>query len=61
MSKKKNLTIGERTAETARKIRGNWGNITPITKIIPNKKKDYEYSDDYDYENDIDLDDWSEY
>lgn len=40
MSKKNNKkTLGEETWEIARKIRGNWGNISPVTKIIPNKKK----------------------
>ena len=27
------------TYEAVRKIRGDWGNISPVTKIIPNKKK----------------------
>ena len=38
---KKNLkkTAGEKTWEVVRKIRGDWGNISPVTKIIPNKKK----------------------
>lgn len=26
--------------EAWRKIRGDWGNINPVTKIIRNKKKD---------------------
>lgn len=25
--------------EIVRKIRGNWGAISPVTKVIPNKKK----------------------
>lgn len=25
--------------EAWRKIRGDWGNINPVTKVIPNKKK----------------------
>lgn len=25
--------------ETWRKVRGDWGAISPITKVIPNKKK----------------------
>ena len=25
--------------EAIRKIRGNWGAISPVTKVIPNKKK----------------------
>lgn len=32
-------TAGEVTWEIARKIRGDWGNISPVTKTIPNKKK----------------------
>lgn len=32
-------TVGEATWEIARKIRGDWGDISPVTKIIPNKKK----------------------
>lgn len=37
---KKVKTAAEQTAETARKIRGDWGAISPVTKVIPNKKKD---------------------
>ena len=36
MSKKKEKNT---TYETIRKIRGDWGNVNPVTKIIPNKKK----------------------
>lgn len=36
MSKKKEKNA---TYETIRKIRGDWGNVNPVTKIIPNKKK----------------------
>ena len=36
--KKKNLESNP-TYEVVRKIRGDWGNINPVTKIIPNKKK----------------------
>lgn len=25
--------------EAFRKIRGDWGNVNPVTKVIPNKKK----------------------
>lgn len=39
MSKKKGQSSGEKTWEIARKIRGDWGNISPVTKVIPNKKK----------------------
>ena len=37
-SKKKNLNPNP-TYEVVRKIRGDWGDINPVTKIIPNKKK----------------------
>lgn len=37
-NKKKNLNSNP-TYEVVRKIRGDWGNINPVTKIIPNKKK----------------------
>ena len=36
--KKKNLESNP-TYEVVRKIRGDWGNVNPVTKIIPNKKK----------------------
>ena len=39
MRKKISKTAGEVTWEIARKIRGDWGDISPVTKIIPNKKK----------------------
>ena len=39
MKKNRKKTAGEATWEVARKIRGDWGNISPVTKIIPNKKK----------------------
>lgn len=42
MAKKNNSTY-----ETIRKIRGDWGNINPVTKVIPNKKKNY-IPDEYD-------------
>ena len=46
MSKKKNTNS---TYETIRHIRGDWGNINPVTKIIPNKKRNYvPDEDDYD-------------
>ena len=35
--KKKNSA--ETTYKVVRKMRGDWGNINPVTKIIPNKKK----------------------
>lgn len=37
-NKKKNLNSNP-TYEVVRKIRGDWGDINPVTKIIPNKKK----------------------
>lgn len=37
--KKREKSAGERTWEVARKIRGDWGAISPVTKIVPNKKK----------------------
>ena len=46
MSKRKtNPTIS--TYNTIKKMRGDWGQINPITKIIPNKKKNY-IPDEYD-------------
>lgn len=42
MAKKNNSTY-----EAIRKIRGDWGNISPVTKVIPNKKKNY-IPDEYD-------------
>ena len=46
MSKRKtNPAIS--TYNTIKKIRGDWGQINPITKIIPNKKKNY-IPDEYD-------------
>lgn len=35
------------TYEVIRKMRGDWGDINPVTKIIPNKKKNYRFDDDY--------------
>lgn len=38
------------TYETIRHMRGSWGNINPVTKVIPNKKKGYvpnEYDEFY--------------
>ena len=37
--KKKPISNTDRAYEVNRKIRGDWGAISPITKIIPNKKK----------------------
>lgn len=36
---KRKSTNAEISAETNRKIRGDWGAINPVTKVIPNKKK----------------------
>ena len=37
--KKKPISNTDRAYEVNRKIRGDWGAISPITKIIPSKKK----------------------
>lgn len=37
--KKKPISDTDRAYEVNRKIRGDWGAISPVTKIIPNKKK----------------------
>ena len=37
-NKKKNLNSNP-TYEVVRKIRGDWNGVNPVTKIIPNKKK----------------------
>lgn len=57
MNKKKNTNT---TYEVTRKIRGDWGNVNPVTKIIPNKKKGY----DFDYEREYEIEtyeDWEDY
>lgn len=45
----------EKIPDYIRKQRGDWGNIKPITKVIPNKKKNpkekhknKEYGEEYD-------------
>lgn len=43
MNNKTNTNI---TYEVVRKMRGDWGAIKPTTKVIPNKKKNYEYNED---------------
>ena len=51
MSKKKNATNS--TYEVVRKIRGDWGAVNPVTKVIPNKKKNRKEKHkgkEYDYE-----------
>ena len=60
-----------KTYETIRKIRGDWGNINPVTKVIPNKKKNYipdEYDEyysiddcNYDLEHPHYEEDWGDY
>lgn len=45
MSKKNKSTNS--TYEIVRKMRGDWGSVNPVTKVIPNKKKNYEYGDEY--------------
>jgi len=50
MSKKKETNT---TYEIVRKIRGDWGAVNPITKVIPNKKKNPKTKHkrkEYDYE-----------
>ena len=37
-NKKKNLNSNP-TYEVVRKIRGDWNGVNPVTKIIPNTKK----------------------
>lgn len=39
MAKKKMQTATEQTFDTISKMRGSWGAISPVTKVIPNKKK----------------------
>ena len=50
MSKQKETNI---TYEVVRKMRGDWGVINPVTKVIPNKKKNQKIKHkgkEYDYE-----------
>ena len=50
MSKKKETNP---TYEVVRKIRGDWGTVNPVTRIIPNKKKNPKIKHkrkEYDYE-----------
>ena len=42
------------TYNTIKKMRGNWGQINPVTKVIPNKKKNPKTKHkgkEYDYDN----------
>lgn len=51
MSKKKKTAVS--TYEVVRKIRGDWGTVNPVTKVIPNKKKNQKTKHkgkEYDYE-----------
>ena len=51
MSKKKKTTNS--TYEVVRKIRGDWGAVNPVTKVIPNKKKNRKTKHkgkEYDYD-----------
>lgn len=48
---KNNKQHANSTYETIRHMRGSWGNVKPVTKVIPNKKKDYSPLYDY-YEED---------
>ena len=69
---KKNKKVNT-TYEVIRHIHGDWGNVNPVTKIIPNKKKNYipddyneyysnnDFEREYHIESTIDLDDWSDY
>lgn len=36
----KTLTVNNPNYEAWKKIRGTWGAIKPVTKVIPNKKKE---------------------
>lgn len=55
------------TYNTLKKMRGDWGNLNPVTHCIENKKKNYEFPDSYyddreeEIENTIDLDEWGEW
>lgn len=49
MKKNTLKTAGEKTWEVARKIRGDWGAISPVSKIIPNKKKSSKAKRNYQY------------
>lgn len=40
MSKKKQVK-SRNSYEVNRSIRRDWGTISPVTKVIPNKKKNY--------------------
>lgn len=42
------------TYKTVKKMRGDWGNLNPITRRIENKKREYQFPDSY-------YDDWDDY
>lgn len=42
------------TYNAVKKIRGDWGDINPITRRVENKKKDYYFPDSYyDYDKEL--------
>lgn len=45
MAKKKNTKV-KNFSETYLSERKDWGNIKPVTKIIPNKKKNYQFKEE---------------
>lgn len=59
----KNKKNSNSTYEVIRKMRGDWGNVNPVTKVIPNKKHDYQidYEREYEIESMNDFDDWEDY
>ena len=48
-------------------MRGNWGNLNPVTKVYKDRKKNYKYPDSYyddreeEIEDTIDLDEWCDW
>lgn len=44
------------TYKTISKMRGDWGNINPVTKVIRDRKREYQFPDSY-----YDYDDYDEY
>lgn len=57
---KKNKKNTNSTYEVVRKIRGDWGAVNPVTKVIPNKKKDYDFAYEREYEIET-YEDWEDY
>jgi len=35
------------TYKTVKKMRGDWGNLNPVTRYIRNKKHEYQFPDSY--------------